>query len=101
MENKTKRNRIKSKKLCSTSDFSIKVLQADGQNKPLSKRLTKEQLNRLAYSNQLKSWLEYSNKFKPDWAKIDHKQWLADKIANGVINSMAFISATKRCGVFN
>jgi len=98
---KTKRTRIKSRKLCSTSDFNINVLQVKGQSKPLSKRLTKKQLNAFAYSKQLKSWLEYSNQFKPEWAKVNHKQWLADKVANNVINSMAFLSATKRCGVFN
>ena len=101
MENKTKRQRIKARKLCSTSDFSINVLQVKGQSKPLSKRLNKEQLNELAYSKQLKSWLEFSNQFKPEWAKITHKEWLADKVANNVINSMAFLSVTKSCGVFN
>jgi hypothetical protein len=94
------RTRIKSRKVCSSTDFSVEVLKVEGKSKPLSKRLSKEELNRLAYSKQLRSWIEFSNKFKPEWAKVSHKEWVADKIANNVINSMAFIQASKSCGVF-
>ena len=103
MTNKTKRPRITSKKVASSSDYNQEVLQIKGQSTSLKKRIMsrpREERNHF-FHNTMKQWFDYSNKFKSPQHRMEHSRFIAGLTADNVINSIKFMTLNKGTGIFS
>jgi hypothetical protein len=104
---KTKRTRITAVKVFSTEESSINIVSAVGNTDCLKKRLlsNKEKAKKY-YNNILPNWIEYSNQFKPEWAKRsigkERKEFdrsITSQLAKEALEGLFECSKAHKCNV--